>query len=56
MYYIIKMNYLIDLIIRPYKNVYNQTDLGDNLFTFSGETFKRIDFNSHVGIIITTDI
>lgn len=42
------MNYLIELIIRPTRNYYNQKDLGDMTFTYSGQEFKRIDFISQV--------
>lgn len=40
------MNYLIELIIRPQRNVYNPKDLGDSLFSFSGQDFKRLDFTT----------
>lgn len=40
------MNYLTDLIVRPQRNVYNLKDLGDSAFSFSGQDFKRIDFNN----------
>lgn len=42
------MNYLIELIIRPARNIYSTKDLGDQAFTFSGQEFKRIDFNNQV--------
>jgi hypothetical protein len=42
------MNYLVDLIIRPTKNSYQAKDLGDVAFSFSGQEFKRIDFNTNV--------
>lgn len=40
------MNYLIELIIRPQRNVYNPKDLGDSAFSFSGQDFKRLDFTN----------
>ena len=40
------MNFLVDLIIRPTRNVYNIKDLGDRAFTFSGQDFKRLDFSN----------
>jgi pimeloyl-ACP methyl ester carboxylesterase len=42
------MNYLVELIIRPARNLYNVKDLGDQAFTFSGHEFKRIDFNTQI--------
>jgi hypothetical protein len=42
------MNYLIDLIIRPERNCYNNNDIGDKVFSFNGEEFKRTDYNSQV--------
>lgn len=42
------MNYLIELIIRPARNLYQERDLGDSAFTFSGQEFKRIDFNTQI--------
>jgi hypothetical protein len=42
------MNYLVDLIIRPQRNTYKIRDLGDIVFSFNGEDFKRLDFNSNV--------
>jgi hypothetical protein len=42
------MNYLVELIIRPTRNKYDPKDLGDNSFNFTGEKFKRIDFENKV--------
>jgi hypothetical protein len=42
------MNYLVELIIRPARNLYQERDLGDTAFTFSGQLFRRIDFNNQV--------
>jgi hypothetical protein len=38
------MNYLVELIIRPQRNQYNLSDLGDSAFSFSGQDFRRMDF------------
>ena len=45
------MNFLINLIIRPQRNVYNIKDLGENTFNFSGQDFKRLDFSKGEVII-----
>ncbi len=42
------MNYLVNLIIRPDKSLYDESDLGDQVFTYYGQEFKRIDFNDKV--------
>lgn len=42
------MNYLVELIIRPARNLYHPRDLGDTSFSFGGQDFKRIDFNAQI--------
>jgi hypothetical protein len=42
------MNFLVELIIRPSRNIYNTKDLGETFFLYSGHEFKRIDFNDKV--------
>lgn len=39
------MNYLVELIIRPKRSLYQQSDLGQTAFSFGGQDFKRIDFD-----------
>lgn len=45
------MNYLVNLIIRPNKSLYEESDLGDSVFTYYGQEFKRIDLNNKVRIM-----
>jgi hypothetical protein len=45
------MNYLVNLIIRPSKSLYEESDLGDSVFNYYGHEFKRIDFDKKVIII-----
>ncbi len=42
------MNYLVNLIIRPNKSLYEENDLGDSVFSYYGQEFKRIDLNNKV--------
>ena len=42
------MNYLVDLIIRPKRSIYNLNDLGQFAFSYAGQDFKRLDFNKTI--------
>lgn len=42
------MNYLVNLIIRPTKSLYEESDMGDSVFTYYGQEFKRVDFTDKV--------
>ena len=42
------MNYIVEMVIRPTRNLYQPKDLGEKVFTFAGQDFKRIDYNTQV--------
>ena len=42
------MNYIVELIIRPARNLYQSKDLGEKIFFYVGQMFKRIDFDTQI--------
>lgn len=42
------MNYIVELIIRPARNLYQSKDLGEKVFFYCGQMFKRQDFDTQI--------
>ena len=42
------MNYIVELIIRPARNLYQAKDLGEKVFFYVGQMFKRQDFDTQI--------